>query len=361
MKRFKTLGLRLLAVPVCLVLMGAECPNNNNGNNNNNNNNNGNNNNNTNDNVGRLFVVNNATSVSSFAADANGDVAPLTELPTGASTDLFQPRAIMVTKENVLLVGRQNGGVTSHINALTATGATLSTRITEGTDSKLEAPISFAYDQANDTLYVGNINADEGILVFNNVSMSTFTGDLIPDGKFNPDDRSPTNTTDMTIDAMWLDSDGVLYVSDTSGLNVNRSRVLIFKTPGTASGETVPDGILESMDWANIEDIAVDTLGNLYIVDGTETIKRVDDAQNQTGNVTPDVVLTVPGSLVDLAGITITSENVCYVADMGNDEIHSILNIDTLATSTITPATTISGNDTGLFTPRQLWFVEDVD
>ncbi|MBK8268554.1 MAG: hypothetical protein IPK83_09745 [Planctomycetes bacterium] len=82
MKRFKTLGLRLLAVPVCLVLMGAECPNNNNGNNNNNNNNNGNNNNNTNDNVGRLFVVNNATSVSSFAADANGDVAPLTELPT---------------------------------------------------------------------------------------------------------------------------------------------------------------------------------------------------------------------------------------------------------------------------------------
>ncbi|MBX3396089.1 MAG: hypothetical protein KF841_12050 [Phycisphaerae bacterium] len=351
--------LRLLAVPFVVAMLGAECPNNNNNNNNGNNNNN--NNNNNDNNVPRLFVVNNAFSVSSFLATADGDVPPITELPLGASTDIFQARSVVVTKDEVLLVSRQNGGITAHDDALVTTGATLADRIVEGTDSHLDSPIAFAYDAATDTLYVGNINADQGILVFDDVSSMSFDGDVMPSRTFNPPDRAPSDTAEMTINAMWLDADGALYVADTSGLNQNSSRVLIYLTPANLQGENPADIVLTNPSWTVIEDLAVDSLNHMYVVDGTEKIHRVDDAKNQaSGAVTSGATITVPGTNVAIRGIVISSNDVCFVADSGNHAIHAYLNIGTLD-NTQNPARTIEGNDTNLFSPRQLWLVEDAD
>lgn len=356
MRRSTPLALRLFAIPLCMAAFGLECPQDPNNNNNNDNNNN------SNTSVDRLFVVNNNYSVSSFAADAQNDATPLTELPLGATTDIFQARAIMVTSGNVLLVGRQNGGITAHDGALTATGETPADRVIDGTDTLLDSPIAFAYDAANDRLYVGNINASDGILVFDNVSDDAFDGEVIPDRKFNPTDRAPTDNSPMTIDALWLDNDGVLYVSDTSGLNVNSSRILIYKNPESAENGVDPDAVLESNDWGGIQDLAVDPDGNLYVVDGNDYVVRIDSASANAGELTvnADVTITVPGSGVALDGIVISSDGVCFLADRGNHEIHAYVGIAELS-GTPTPNRTITGSNTGLFSPRQLWLVEAAD
>ena len=108
-----------------------------------------------------LFVVNNGTGVTSYGdpASVNGDVAPVTDLPAGASTQIFQPRGVVVTKDSVLIVSRQNGGLTAHDNALTVTGSTTADRIVEGNATHLSDPISMAYDAVADTLYVDGVPA----------------------------------------------------------------------------------------------------------------------------------------------------------------------------------------------------------
>jgi hypothetical protein len=379
MNRITQSILRALSISMCLMLLLTACEtmptdmnggdnggdmNSNGGDNNSNGgDNNSNGDNNTNETFDRLFVVNNSARIISFTnpATADGDVAPATELPVGASTDIFQPRSLVVTNDFTLLVTRQNGGITSHDLAIDTTGNVPADRITES-DPELDAPIALAYDADSDTLYVGGVNSESGILVYNNASAATFDGTKGPDRIFNPSDRAPTNTTEMTIDALWLDKDGRLYVSDTSGTNVNFSRILVFNNPDTASGDTPADRKLESKEWGNIEDLCVDLDDNLYIVDDTDAIFKIKSASTVDGtDLTPDVTLTIVGQSVALNGIVVDRHGRAYVSDRGNHEIHSLAGIAALSSGNATPSTTITGNATRLSAPRQLWLVEEIE
>lgn len=311
----------------------------------------------------QLFVVNNNISVTSHtsADTANGDVLPATELPAGAATDLFQPRAIAVTKDNMLLVGRQNGGITVHLNASTVTGNKLADRIVDGNQTKLSGPISFAYDKTNDRLYVGDIDASDGVLVFNNVSANTFTGNKAPDRKFNPPDRKPDDISGMTINAMDFDAAGRLYVADTSGLNLNSSRILVFDTPATSTGSTTPVRTLTSTNqlWKVIEDFAIDADGNMYVVDGSANVYVYTNITTANGAIAPARTITISGNGVALRGILIGMNGVGYVADAGNHDVHKITNIkDASVQGSMQGNTVINGSNTGLFTPRQMFIVE---
>lgn len=307
----------------------------------------------------QLFVVNNNISVTSHtsADTANGDVLPATELPAGAVTDLFQPRAIAVTKDNLLLVGRQNGGITVHNNATTVTGNKLADRIIEGNQTLLGGPISFAYDKTNDRLYVGDIDAPSGVIVFNNVGGAGFTGNKAPDRKFNPPDRKPDDVSGMTINAMDFDSAGGLYVADTSGLNLNSSRILVFDTPATSSGSTTPARTLTSLSWTVIEDLAIDSLGNMYVVDGSANVYVYTNIAAANNVIAPARTITISGNGVALRGILIGMNGVGYVADAGNHAVHKFNDIKAEQGSQ-QGDTIIDGSNTGLFTPRQMFIVE---
>jgi len=308
----------------------------------------------------QLFVVNNNISVTSHtnADTANNDVLPATELPAGAVTNIFQPRAIAVTKDNLLLVGRQNGGITVHENAKTVTGNVLADRIVEGNQTLLGGPISFVYDKTNDRLYVGDIDADAGVLVFNNVGNAAFTGNKAPDRMFNPPDRKPDDVSGMTINAMDFDAAGSLYVADTSGSNLNSSRILVFDTPATASGSTTPARTLTSLSWTVIEDFAIDSLGNMYVVDGSANVYVFTNiAAAQTGLIAPARTITITGTGVALRGILIGMNGVGYVADSGNHAVHKFNDIKAEQGSQ-QGDTIIDGSNTGLFSPRQMYLVE---
>lgn len=338
-------------VPLFAVGLGMECPNMNpNGNMNMNDNTSG---------TNRLFVVNNNSGITSYSNPAtNADnVMPTTDLPVGAATNIFQPRSLVVTTGGQLIVARQNGGLSVHDNALTATGATVANRTVEGAATLMDAPIALAYDAANDRLFVGTIDSDDGILVYDNVSNVAFTDNLAPTRKFNPPDRAPTNTTPMTIDSLALDMNGVLYVSDSSGLNVNSSRILVFQNPGAANGEVTPDRTIISLGWGGIEDIFVDDDDNLYVVDGSEQIEVVADASTANNLVVPDRTITLNGAGVAIRGILVDSMGRGFVADFGNDVIAILLNIATLDLGRDADAM-IGGNDTELATPRHMFLIE---
>jgi len=309
----------------------------------------------------QLWVVNNNISVTSHtsADTANGDVEPKTELPAGAVTNIFQPRAVAVTKDNRLLIGRQNGGITVHNDASTITGNKLADRIVEGNQTLLDGPISFAYDKTNDRLYVGDIDAANGVLVFNNVGDAGFTGNKAPDRKFNPPDRKPDDVSGMTINALEFDAAGNLYVADTSGLNLNKSRILVFDTPATASGSTTPARTITSLSWSVIEDMAIDADGNLYVVDGSANIYVFSNIGAANNVITPSKTITITGNGVSLKGILIGMNGIGYVADSGNHDVHKINGIkDPGKTGSLQGDTVINGSNTGLFSPRQMFLIE---
>ena len=344
-RNFRTLWL----VPMLAIGLGMQCPPDSNLNMNMNDNT---------DDASRLFVVNNNSGITSYGDPAGsiGNATPLTDLPAGASTNIFQPRSLVVTTGGQLIVARQNGGLSVHDNALTATGGTLANRTVEGVATLLDAPIALAYDATNDRLYVGGIDTDEGILVFDDVSANTFTGNLAPNRKFNPPDRAPSNNMSMTIDSMALDENGVLYVSDTSGLNQNSSRILVFQNPGAANGETAPDRTIISLNWGGIEDIFVDLDDRLYVVDGSNQIEVIDDASTAENLIVPSRTITLTGTGIDLHGILAQGRG--FVADSGNHAIAMLLNIGTLS-GMRTADGAITGNDTELSTPRHMFLIED--
>ncbi|HPF38324.1 MAG TPA: hypothetical protein P5081_15890 [Phycisphaerae bacterium] len=347
----------LCAVALVAVALGMDCPGGDPmGNTNSNQNSNGN----DNTSVDRLFVVNNASGITSHSnpASNNGNVAPATSLPAGAATDIFQPRSLVVTKMGQLIVARQNGGLSIHDDALTATGNTAADRIVEGAATGLDAPIALAYDADNDRLFVGCINATDGILVFEDVSETSFNGNVAPVRMFNPADRSPSVSTEMTIDALHFDSAGRLFVSDSSGVNQNSSRILRYDNPGTASGETTPNGIVTSLSWGGIEDLFVDDSDHLYVVDDSEEIEVLDDASTLNVVVTPDRTITLNGSSVALRGIEVDSQGRGFAADTGNSKILILLNIASL-TGAVDANASISGANTDVSAPRHMFIVQE--
>lgn len=305
-----------------------------------------------------LFVVNDGTDTvtSHDAAALDGEEPALTELNAGAATSLFQPRGIVVTTEDVLFVSRQNGGIVGYEPSGDADGDQPASRVIEGNSTLLNSTISLEYDPATDILFAGEASADDGILVFDSVSDPSFDGDLDPDRMFNPPDRAPSDVAPMTVNAMVLDDSGNLYVADTSGSNLNSSRILVFADAANADGEVTPIATITSSAWDVIDDLAFDA-GSLFIVDSSENVFRIDDVAAVDGDITPDATITINEFGASLRGIEIAEDGTGLVSDAGRSLILSLFDIGGLD-GTVTPDAELGGSDTELFTPRHMALVE---
>jgi hypothetical protein len=310
-----------------------------------------------------LFVANNDTGrITSYSTDnINGEIEPSGRIDAGATTSLFQVRSILVTPDGQLFATRQNGGIAIYDDALSILSDTPADRVVDGAKSLLDSPISLAYDAGSDTMYVGNINAEEGILAFADVSKTGFDGDIAPTRMFSTDDRAPDTagvSVLMTIDALWLDADGSLYASDTSGNNVNSSRILVFDDAASADGETAASREITSSSFGNIEDLTIDKDGRLYVVDQSNNVYVFDNASSLDGQVAPDATITITGSPTpNFHGIAVDSNGVGYIADREYDAIYSLAEIAKLD-GTVTDFTILEGFDSRVAGPRQIWVFE---
>ena len=308
-----------------------------------------------------LFVANNDSGrITSHSSDAiDGEVVPTTALNAGSATSLFQVRSILVTPGGILFASRQNGGIVVYDDALNADGDTAASRVVDGNNTLLDAPISLAYDAATDTLYVGDADAEHGVLAFANATQPSYTGDIAPTRMFTPSDRFPySGSIHMVLDALWIAADGSLYASDTSGSNVNSSRILVWTDPSAANNETNWDRQITCTAFGNIEDIVTDAAGRLYVVDGSNHIYVFDDASTLSDAVTPDATITIDGSPTpEFHGIAVDSSGVGYVSDRQNDAVYSLADIATLDGS-VPVDTILDGFDSRIAGPRQLWVYE---
>jgi hypothetical protein len=309
-----------------------------------------------------LFVVNNdGPSVTFYTGveSLDGELVPGGEVEAGAATSLFQPRSVVVTNSGRLLVSRQNGGIVGYNDSTTLDENTTADLVVDGNDTGLETPIAMAYDADEDRLFVGNVNAQDGILVFDNVSNAAFDEEVAPNRTFGPPDRAPFDPTVFTVDAMHIAPNGDLFVSEAQGdITVNRNRILVFTNPGVADGETPFSQRINSNDWEKHEDIFVDDAGVLYIVDATDSIKMVGNVSSIIDETVVPDTLTVNIALADLQGIAVTKSGTGLVADRGNSAIYSYLNIAG-RNGLLGPDRTLDGFETQLRGPRQLWVVED--
>ncbi len=306
-----------------------------------------------------LFVTSNGSGsrITSYGTgQIDGEIPPTTRLDAGAATGLFQARSVLVTPAGMLIATRQNGGLVIYENAFQASDDAPADRIVDGPKTLLESPIALAYDRASDTLYVGNANAEEGILAFAGVSQPSFDGDVTPTRTFAPDDRFPySGSIEMTIDALWIGPNGALYASDTSGLNVNSSRILVWHNPAGADGEVPADREITSSVLGNIEDLAVDAGGNLYVVDGSNGIYVFDKADQLDGPVQPGATITLDATPApQLHGVAVDEAGTGYVADRAHHAIYSLANIAAQDGATLVD-TILEGFDTRLSAPRQIW------
>ncbi len=311
--------------------------------------------------LSRLYVVNNdgpSVTFYSGAETLNGEIAPDGDVEAGAATSLFQPRSVVVTNTGRLLVSRQNGGIVGYNDSTTLNEDTTADLVVDGNSTGLESPIAMAYDAAEDRLFVGNVNAQDGILVFDNVSGPGFDGNIAPNRMFGPPDRVPFDPTVFTVDSLFVAPNGDLFVSEAEGdITVNRNRILVFTNPGEAEGETLFTQRINSNDWEKHEDIFVDEEDVLYIVDATDTIKMVNNVSTIIDETVVPTTLTVDIDLVNLQGIVVTREGTGLVADRGNSAIYSY---DSIAgrTGTAGPDRTLDEFDTQIRGPRQIWVVE---
>lgn len=309
-----------------------------------------------------LYIVNMSDDFVSFAdfQTATGNVPPTTRLSLGTATDLFQPRATVVTASGRLLISRGNGGIVGWNDAKSATGTKFRDIEVDGAATGLGAPISFAYDRDDDRLFVGTIQSDLGIVIFDNVSGVGFNGNIAPSRVFSPEDRFPNATSGsikMTIDAFRLDeANDRLYVVDTSGLSQNSSRILVYNTPGTKSGKVNPSRTLTATTapnrWTQVRSIEI-VNNRLYAVDDSNVLFIVNNINSADGNVTPTRV-TVQGNNVHLRSV-IAFDGALYFLDENNASILVLPEIPTGNTATVAPHRIITGSATRLRLPSYMY------
>lgn len=309
----------------------------------------------------RLYVVNNNAELTSYvgATALDGETPPTTRLSLGASTSLFQPRAAVITESGRLLVARQNGGIVGYDDGASADGETAASVVVEGDATGLGTPVAMAYSAEGDGLYVGGQQMENGVLAFTDVSSSAFSGDVAPARVFGPPDRAPydsSGTILMTVDALVLDASGSLFVSDTSGDNVNNSRVLFYDAPAALDGSAEPDAVIESSAWGTIEDMAIDAAGTLYVVSASDTVFVYAAADTLEGEVQPTRTIRLEVSGVSLTGVLVAPTGLGYLAD---DENHAIYTLDDIASQSgaLAPHRALAGFETRLRNPRKMFLV----
>lgn len=301
-----------------------------------------------------LFVANRVGTpkILSFQnpATLTGNVAPATNL-SGTATLLNAPFHLAVNSANELIVANSLGiglaSLTAYANAPATNGNLAPNRNVTGLATQLAFPRGVAYDRDRDILYVANSGLNT-ILVFTNVSTTTFNGNLAPARTFTGGLASPQGIS--------LDLNGEnLYVA-----NLTTNQVTVYNNPANLNGTVTPARtIIGNPAFTGLFDVFVDRANDrLYVVNAVAPL-RINmflNASTRSGVQAPDTILTVLGA-ASLDGIVVDSTDHGYITDITGNRIFSYDNISA-RNGILTPDRTITGVDTQLSGPSGMFLLE---
>jgi hypothetical protein len=277
-----------------------------------------------------IFVSMEHPVVSSWPADANGDVAPSTTV-TGASTNLSTPYSIDVYG-GLIYVGDESSSRGINIFPVEANGDVSPARNISGNNTGLGNIDGIAVDST-------------GIYVSNGSKISVFAPDA--DGNAVPLRVISGSATLLTSTGKISLDDSFIYVSNPQGHPGNPSflgKILVF--PKGAQGDTAPLRVISGNNTGLNLNYGLEVDGSwIYALNyGAPYSVRVFPI-NGAGDITPTRIIEGNNTTLDNPfGLTVDSEWI-YVANYDHQSVDVFAIGDD---GNIAPTRTISGSNTPL-------------
>jgi sugar lactone lactonase YvrE len=299
---------------------------------------------------GNIYATNACTNtITIYAAGSKGDAAPIAIIG-GPNTGLSDPAGIALDSNlNIYVANAGAPGVSVYQPLGSSTGLLNEAPIAtiSGSNTGLTYPQGIAVDSTSGNIYV----ADEGATsVYVYPALGSSTGPL---------NEAPTATISgldtglSSPEGIALDSSLNIYVADESA-----SSVYVYPPLASSTGllNEAPTATISGSDTGLISPygIALDsTTGNIYVADALATSVFVYPALGKSVGLPNEVPLvTVTGSKTGLSypqGIALDSSSNIYVADEG---AVSVFVYSAGSKGNVAPTTTISGSNTELDTPE---------
>ncbi len=312
-----------------------------------------------------LFVADACTdAVTAYPAASNGDIAP-TPVPTGLAT----PASVAIdTNGNIYVTNRCTNTVTIYANG--SEGDAAPTAIIGGPNTGLYAPAGIAVDSGGKIYVAAYPLAGGGTQVgsvFIYPALGSSTG-LLNEAPIATISGSTTGLSQP--EGIALDASGKIYVT---GYNTNTGFESVSVYPALSSSGT---GLLDEAPIATISGnmsgnmtdlsepvgIALDSSQNIYVADNGATSVFVYPALgSSTGTLNEAPIATISGNSTGLESpknIALDSSQNIYVTDDGATSVFVYPALGGSgwvagppATYSVAPTATISGSNTGLRNP----------
>jgi len=210
----------------------------------------------------------------------------------------------------------------------------------DATKATLNNPAGIAVDYAG-RVYIADTK-NQRVRVVDAGSISTVAG--LVEGKSSGDVGLATRNMLKNPQGVIVDGASNIYIADTSAhvIRMVDAVTQTIKVIAGTEGKSGTDGDGGAATGASLNlpnDIAVDSVGNLYIADtGNSKIRRVDPVSHFISTVAINIPLNKP------AGVSIDNADNLYIADSGNNQIEKL----SLTSGTVT---VVAGKKTASTTP----------
>ncbi len=314
------------------------------------------------DSDGNVYVANSYTantssslrydsSITVYAAGSKGNTTPIATI-AGDHTNLSYPQGLALDSSRNLYV--TGDGIGIEVYPAGSSGDVSPVATIAGADTGLSVPIGIVLDSAG-SLYV--LNSYGGTTQHGSVTIypAGSTGDAVP---------AATITSNFTglgfASGIAVDSSGNIYVANDLGGVDEHGSITIYPAGGYATGPPLATIVGSDTELYNPYGIAVDSIGNIYVLNRDSAITVYPAASS--GDVMPTAALTIDGNGKNSpTGLAVDPRGDLFVANQGGEKCNKRscvqTSLDSVAIYTAgsdanaKPSAVISGANTNLASP----------